>query len=129
MCIVGILEFPITRELLDSVSASWSKYEADCLARLRAENAERKKREQMKEEYDIRIVAEKQVAKIDVKIVQWKSNISVANYLIDLAQVNTKQAVEEKNTQKSRELTQQGLSKIQVGTERKQKLKKIYKNC
>ena len=83
----------------------------------------------MKEEYDIRIVAEKQVAKIDVKIVQWKSNISVANYLIDLAQVNTKQAVEEKNTQKSRELTQQGLSKIQVGTERKQKLKKIYKNC
>ena len=129
MCIVGILEFPITRELLDSVSASWSKYEADCLARLRAENAERKKREQMKEEYDIRIVAEKQVAKIDVKIVQWKSNISVANDLIDLAQVNTKQAVEEKNTQKSRELTQQGLSKIQVGTERKQKLKKIYKNC
>ena len=115
--------------MLDSVSASWSKYEADCLARLRAENAERKKREQMKEEYDIRIVAEKQVAKIDVKIVQWKSNISVANYLIDLAQVNTKQAVEEKNTQKSRELTQQGLSKIQVGTERKQKLKKIYKNC
>ena len=111
------------------LSASWSKYEADCLARLRAENAERKKREQMKEEYDIRIVAEKQVAKIDVKIVQWKSNISVANDLIDLAQVNTKQAVEEKNTQKSRELTQQGLSKIQVGTERKQKLKKIYKNC
>ena len=129
MCIVGILEFPITRELLDSVSASWSKYEADCLARLRAENAERKKREQMKEEYDIRIVAEKQVAKIDVKIVQWKSNISVANDLIDLAQVNTKQAVEEKNTQKSRELTQEGLSKIQVGTERKRKLKKNYKNC
>ena len=25
----GIPEFPITRELLDSVSASWSKYEAD----------------------------------------------------------------------------------------------------
>ena len=129
MCIVGILEFPITRELLDSVSASSSKYEADCLARLPAENAERKKREQMKEEYEIRIVAEKQVAKIDVKIVQWKSNISVANDLIDLAQVNTKQAVEEKNTQKSRELTQEGLSKIQVGTERKRKLKKIYKNC
>ena len=25
----GVLEFPVTRELLDSVSASWSKYEAD----------------------------------------------------------------------------------------------------
>ena len=57
--VVGILEFLITRELLDSVSASWSKYEADCLARLEAENAERKKREQMKEENERKIVPEK----------------------------------------------------------------------
>ena len=41
----SILEFPITRELLDSVSASWSKFEVDRLARLQAQNAERKKRE------------------------------------------------------------------------------------
>ena len=34
-----------------------------------------------------------------------------------------KQAVEEKNTQKSRQLTKQGLSKLQVGTERKRKFK------
>ena len=32
--VVGILEFPTIYELLDSVSASWSKYEADRLARL-----------------------------------------------------------------------------------------------
>ena len=114
-----VLEFPITRELLDSVSASWSKYKADRLARLQSENAERKKREQMKEENERRIVAEKQVAEIYDKIVQCKSNISVANDLIDLAQVNIKQAVEEKITQKSRQLTQQALSKFQVGTERK----------
>ena len=55
----GILEFPITCKLLDSISASWSKYEADCLASLEAENAERKKREQMKEENERGIVAEK----------------------------------------------------------------------
>ena len=73
----GILVFPITPELLDSVSASWSKYEADCLARPQAENAERKKRAQMMEENERRIVAEKQVAEIDDKIVQCKSNISV----------------------------------------------------
>ena len=66
-----------------------------------------------------RIVAEKQVAEINDKIVQCKSNISVTNDLIDLAQVKIKQAVEEKNTQKSRRLTQQGLSKLQVGAERK----------
>ena len=117
----GILEFPITRELLDLVSASWSKYEADHLVRLQAENAERTKREQMKEENERRIVAEKRVAEIDDKIVQCKSNISVANDLIYLAQINIKQAVEEKNTQKSRQLTQQGLSKLQVGTERKRR--------
>ena len=77
----------------------------------------------MKEENERRIVAKKQVAEIDDKIVQCKSNLSVANDLIDLAQVNMKQAVEEKNTQKSRQLTQQGLSKLQVGTERKRKFK------
>ena len=102
----GVLEFPITCELLDSDSVSWAKYEADCLAGLQAGNAERKKKEQMKEENERRIVAEKQVAQIDDKIVQCKSNISVANDLIDLAQVNIKQAVEEKNSQKSRQLTQ-----------------------
>ena len=68
-----------------------------------------------------RIVVEKQVAEIDDKIVQCKSNISVANDLIDLAEVNIKQAVEEKNTEKSRQLTQQGLSKLHVGAERKRK--------
>ena len=78
----------------------------------------------MKEENERRIVAEKQVAEINNKIVQFKSNISVANDLIDLAQVNIKQAVEEKNTQKSRQLIQHGLSKLQVGTERKRKFEK-----
>ena len=53
----GVLEFPMTHELLDSVSVSWSKYEADRLARLQAENAERKKREKMKDENERRIVA------------------------------------------------------------------------
>ena len=70
----------------------------------------------MKEDNERRIVAEKQVAEIDDKIMQCNSNIAVANDLIDLAQVNIKQVVEEKNTQKSRQLTQQGLSKLQVGT-------------
>ena len=125
----GVLEFPITRELLDSVSASWSKYDADCLARPQAENAERKKREQMKEENERRIVAEKQVAEIDDKIVQCKSNIYVANDLVNMAQVNIKQLVEEKNTQKSRQLTQQCLSKLWVGTERKRKLQKVKSDC
>ena len=90
----------------------------------------------MNEENERRIVAEKQVAGIDDKIVQCKSNIHVANDLANLAQVNIKQAVEEKNTQKSKQLTQQGLSKLWVGTERKrkfeedlQKLQKEKSDC
>ena len=74
-----------------------------------------------------RIVVEKQVAEIDDKIVQCKSNISVSNDLIDLAEVNIKQAVEEKSTEKSRQLTQQGLSKLQVGAERKRKFEDLQK--
>ena len=66
----------------------------------------------MKEEIERKKVAVKQVAEIDDKIVQCKLNISFANDLIDLAQVNIKQAVEEKNTRKSRRITQQGLSKL-----------------
>ena len=42
LCIIGcVLEFPITRELLDSVRASWSKYEADRSGSLQAEEEER----------------------------------------------------------------------------------------
>ena len=52
----------------------------------------------MKGENGRKIVAEKQVAEID-------DNISFTNYLIDQAEVNIKQAVEEKRTQKSRQLT------------------------
>ena len=66
----------------------------------------------MKEEIERKIVAVKQVAETDDKIVQCKLNISFANDLIDLAQVNIKQVVEEKNTRKSRRITQQGLSKL-----------------
>ena len=75
------------------LSVSRSKYEADCLVRLRAENAEGKKSKQMKKENKRRIVAEKQIAEIDDKSVQCKSNISVANDLIDLAYLNIKQVV------------------------------------
>ena len=50
----------------------------------------------MKEENERRIVAEKQVAEIYDKIVQCKSNISVANDLIDSAPVNIKQTFEGK---------------------------------
>ena len=74
----------------------------------------------MKEENKRRIVAEKQVAEIDDKIAVQVEYIC-CKWLIDLAQVNIKQAVEEKNIQKSRQLTQQGLRKLQVGTERKRK--------
>ena len=44
----------------------------------------------MKEENERRTVAEKQLPEIDSKIVQCKSDISVANGLVDLAQVNIK---------------------------------------
>ena len=47
----------------------------------------------MKKENKRRIVAEKEIAEIDDKSVQCKSNISVANDLIDLAYLNIKQVV------------------------------------
>ena len=47
---------------------------------------QRERREQIKRQNERRIVAEKQVAEIDGKIMQFKSNISVANDLTDLAQ-------------------------------------------
>ena len=75
----------------------------------------------MKQENKKGAVAEKQGAKIDDKIVLCKSNIYFASDLTDLAQLTIKQAVEEKNTQKNKKLTQQGLSKLQVGTERKRR--------
>ena len=79
----------------------------------------------MKGENERRIVAEKQGAEIDNKIVQCKSNISVANDLFDLAQVNIKQAVEEINTQKRNKVS----ANFRWGQKESENLRKINKNC
>ena len=54
----------------------------------------------MKKENERRIVAEKQVAENDNKIMQCKLNISVANDLIDLAQANIGASWREKRPEK-----------------------------
>ena len=54
----------------------------------------------MKEENERKIVAENQVAEIDDKIVQCKWNISVANDLIDLAQLKSNKQLKRKTPRK-----------------------------
>ena len=117
----GTCKFPITRELLDSVKDSWSKYDADRLARQHAEEAQKKKRKQDEEEKSKQLQTDQKISGINDEIENCKSNISVANDLIDSAQESIKKALDAKNPSTTKQLTQQGLSKLQVGTERKRK--------
>ena len=105
----GTCKFPITRELLDSVKDSWSKYDADRLARQQAEEAQKKKRKQDEEEKSKQLQTDKKISGINDEIENCKSNISVANDLIDSAQESIKKALDAKNPSTTKQLTQQGL--------------------
>ena len=88
----GTCKFPITRELLDSVKDSWSKYDADRLARQQEEEAQKKKRKQDEEEKSKQLQTDKKISGINDAIENCKSNISVANDLIDSAQESIKKS-------------------------------------
>ena len=117
----GCCKFPITRLLLDKAKDARKKYEADLAARRALNDAERKKERQLQEEKRLQSENEKDIGEIDDKIQSCKSNISVANDLILKAQETIAKSLNEKNNKAARTLTQQGLSELQVGNDRKRK--------
>ena len=117
----GCCKFPITRELLDKAKDAYKKYDADREAKRALNDAEQKKQKQLEEEKRQQSESEKKVGEIEDKIESCKSNLSVANDLILKAQETIANAVNEKNEKAARALTQQGLSELQVGNERKRK--------
>ena len=63
----------------------------------------------------------KKISEIEEDIETCKVNISVANDLILKAQKTLENALGEKNVKLGRTFTQQGLSELQVGNDRKRK--------
>ena len=90
LVLVAPVSFTLPCELLDSVKDSWSKYDTDRLARQQAEEAQKKKRKQDEEEKSKQLQTDKKISGINDEIENWKSNISVANDLIDSAQESIK---------------------------------------
>lgn len=97
------------------------KYEADLNAKRALKEAEKKKQKQLEEEKKQLGENEKNISKIEDEIETCKVNISVANDLILKAQKTIESALNEKNVKSGRTLTQQGLSELQVGNDRKRK--------
>ena len=117
----GCCKFPITRGLLQKAKDARSRYDADREARRALKDAEQKKQKQQEEEEKHQLENKKKVDEIDEKIESCRSNLSVANDLILKAQETIAKSVNEKNQKAARALTQQGLSELQVGNERKRK--------
>ena len=117
----GVLNFPITRGLLDKTYDAWMKYDADREARHALEVAEQKQKRKQEDEVRQKSEMDKQVMEIDDQIEACKSNVSVANDLIERAHETITKAVNTKNAAEAKKLTQQGSSELQVGIERKRK--------
>ena len=131
----SVTKFNIDKELIKEVKLSYSKYEADRKARKVLIVAQEAKRNKKKEDLTKQVEATKSKELLDADIVKCKSSLKVADDIIEIvkcksslkvaddiiedAKGNLQKALSKKNV--DRELTQQALSKIEIGTERKRK--------
>ena len=115
----SVTKFNIDKELIKEVKLSCSKYEVDWKARkawIKAQEAERNKK---KKDLTRQGKATKAKELLDAEIVKCKSSPKVADDIIEDAKGNLQKALSKKDV--DRELTQQPLSKVEIGTERKRK--------
>lgn len=89
-------KFPIKRELLSEVKASYSRYEADCVARKAAQEAEQRKKKESEVSASAKENLNKEFEHVDSEIFEIKSAISVANDLILQAQNDLEEALQKK---------------------------------
>ena len=117
----SVTKFNIDKELIKEVKLSCSRYKVDWKARkawIKAQEAERNKK---KKDLTRQSKATKAKELLDAEIIKCKSNPKVADDIIEDAKGNLQKILSKRNV--DRELTQQPLSKIEIGTERK----KIWK--
>ena len=117
----GTCKFPITRSLLDSVKEASAKSEIVRIAKQKVKEAQEKLCKQKEEEKRASEEADKQISAIDDQMDNCKTNITVANDLIITAQDTIQKAVNAKQPSVAKQLTQQGLSQLQIGNDRKRK--------
>ena len=121
----SLTKFQIDKDLIKEVKLSNSKYEADREERkalIEAQEAEKKKRiAEIKKQNEI----SKYKEVIDAEIEKCKSSLKVADNIIEDAKDNLQKALAKEKV--DRNLTQQALSKIEIGTERKRKFENDLK--
>ena len=117
----GETKFPITKELLSEVKLSYSKYEADRVARKAAKEAELKRKKECAAEAAAKEYVNKELEKIEDEISDAKAGLSVANDLILQAQSDLEKALQKKGNHLQRNLLESANSKLKVGTDRKRK--------
>ena len=115
----GVTNFNITSGLISDVKASYSKYEADRIARKALADAEAARRKKELDNSAKNVLIDKEVMLVNTEIVKCKASLKVADDIIDDAKTKLQEALAHKKL--DRDLVQQALSKIEVGTERKRK--------
>ena len=114
-----VTKLNIDKELIKEVKLSYSKYEMDQGARKALIKAQEAERNKQKEDLTKQVEATKAKELLDVEIVKCKSSLKLADDIIEDAKGNLQKALLKKNV--DRELNQQALSKIEIGTKRKRK--------
>ena len=115
----SVTKFNIDKELIKEVKLSYSKYEVDRKARKALIEAQEAESIKKKEDLTKQVEATKAKELLDAEIVKCKSSLKVADDIIEDAKGYLQKALSKKNV--DHELTQQALSKIENGTERKRK--------
>ena len=111
--------FKITRELLDDVRSSHQRYEVDRVAREATKQREIEMLRQQDEEKSIQASNDEELEELEEEIHKCKCSLSVANDLINEANVDLNHALSLKELKK--DLVQQATAKLNVGTDRKRK--------
>ena len=108
-------KFPITKYLLADIKASYTRYEADRVAKKAAQVAELRRKKESKAAVAARESLHKEVEKVVNDISEANLGISVANDLILQAQSDLKKALENKGKGIQRQLVETATAKLKVG--------------
>ena len=93
----GETKFPVTKELLADIKASYTRYEADCFAKKAAQEAKLQRKKESEAADNARESIHKEVEKVAQNdIFEAKSGVSVASDLMLQAQSDLEKTLENK---------------------------------
>ena len=116
----GVLNFPITQNLITQVKGARAKYMADLEEKNRLRQEEEKRIEESQTAISKAQIAKTECEKIDSEIKKCEVNLKVANKIVEDGNKQLQDALSKSKLDRNK--IQQAQSKIETGLERKRKI-------